>query len=243
MKTTKSTTKKNPTGYTIWEGIVAEQEVIAVVTLSSDNEKTGNMLQIWFLNKNTPPVAAASAGLDQVTVCQGCPLAGIGKARSCYVNLGQAPNNIYNTAQRGGYPFLAPKNYAKAFGGRFVRFGAYGNPSLLPIELIKLIAEHSNGWTGYFHDWLQMGKEKALEYGRYFMASTENDFKLSVAKAWGLRVFHASQEKPEGMLECLNTTHGIQCIDCRLCAGKSKPAKDIWIKPHGQGANKVGKAQ
>ena len=50
------------------------------------------------------------------------------------------PGNFKN----GAYPDLDPKDYGKVFGDRKVRFGAYGNPSLLPLAKVKAIAEASD---------------------------------------------------------------------------------------------------
>ena len=195
----------------------------------SGNRKTGDMIQIWIMLQDVSPVAAVQSGLDAATICQGCPFA---SGNGCYVNVGQAPLGIYKAAQKN-LPEMHPKDYAKFFNGRKVRFGAYGNPTLIPLSIVKAIARASAGWTGYFHNWKGMPKAKREGYNRYFMASTETASSYELAKSLQLRVFHVSPVKPENSVECLSDSRGLTCEECQLCQGWHKPAKDIWINPHG----------
>ena len=60
-----------PRGYVIWEGpsrLDGIQPIVAIVTMHSVNEKTGDMPQVWFLAQSAPPTTAAARGLD-VGVC------------------------------------------------------------------------------------------------------------------------------------------------------------------------------
>lgn len=224
----KSKSKK-PTGYVLHRGTVNGQAFVAIATLETDNRKTGNMVQIWFLLENISPVDGVKAGIDAETVCRGCPFAA---GNGCYVNVGQAPLAIWRAFHRGSYPEAWPRDYARLFSGRKVRFGAYGNPSLLPLSIVKAIAEVSAGWTGYFHDW----KENPLAsgYAAYFMASTETESSHRLASAIGFRTFHVSPEKPVGAIECLSDSKGLECAQCKLCAGLSKARQpSVWINPHG----------
>ena len=50
----------------------------------SVNVKTGDMVQIWILNKNINPVEAVMSGIDAKTICKGCPFA---SGNGCYVNV------------------------------------------------------------------------------------------------------------------------------------------------------------
>ena len=64
-------------------------DVVCIVTglvNASDNDKTGGMLQIWFLYRHINPVEANQIRLDEA-ICFDCVHLGV----SCYVNLGQAP--------------------------------------------------------------------------------------------------------------------------------------------------------
>lgn len=220
---------KKPTGYILYEGNKNGHKFAAIATLKTSNIKTGDMVQIWFLLTDTNPVQAVKDGLDSRTICASCPFA---SGNGCYVNVGQAPLGIWKAYKRGNYPELDPVRYASVFGARRIRFGAYGNPSLLPIAIVKAIAKVSKGWTGYFHDWRE--NPMAKEYAKYFMASTETADSFKLAQSLKLRTFHASPVQPKGTRECLSESHGMECKDCLLCSGLSKAGqRSIWINPHG----------
>jgi hypothetical protein len=234
-----------PSGYVLHRGHVNSEPFVAIATLETSNRKTGDMVQVWFLLANHNPVAAVAAGIDFATVCKDCPFA---RGRGCYVNVGQAPLSIWKAFHRGAYSDLLPADYAAVFSGRKVRFGAYGNPSLLPLDKVERLARVSAGWTGYFHDWRT--NPQAAAYGRFFMASTETQSSFRQAIAAGFRVFHVSPERPDGAIECLADAKGMTCAECRLCDGRfrsagapfrsaARPLPSVWIAPHG---SKSGRA-
>lgn len=223
----------NPTGYLLHTGRTGGRSFVAIATMETSNRKTGDMVQIWFLLRDINPVAGVAEAIDAETVCRGCPFA---SGRGCYVNVGQAPLSIWRAFHRGAYPELRPADYGTVFGGRKIRFGAYGNPSLLPIAMVKAIAAVSAGWTGYFHDWRE--NPMAAEYAKYFMASTETQSALALAQSLGMRTFHVSPQRPAGSIECLADAKGLQCAQCKLCSGLSKARQpSIWIAPHGSKRN------
>jgi hypothetical protein len=226
-------------GYLLHETISNGEKVAIIATgikRITDNRKTGNMIQIWIILADQNPVASVQSGLDASTICQGCPFA---SGNGCYVNVGQAPLAVWKAYKKGSYPKLSPKDYNQVFNGRKVRFGAYGNPTLIPLSMVKSIASVSDGWTGYFHNWRELGMNKAKAYNQYFMASTESESSYELANTQGLRVFHASIKKPVNTVECLSDTHNIACADCQLCQGWNKRAKNVWINPHGSGVKKA----
>ena len=147
----------NPSGFVLHRGTVNGEPFVAVATLETDNRKTGDMIQVWFLLERINPVAAVARRIDMRTVCRGCPFAG---GAGCYVNVGQAPLAVWKAFHRDNYPTLAPADFRHVFAGRKVRFGAYGNPTLLPLDLVDAIARTSAGWTGYFHDWRENPQPK-----------------------------------------------------------------------------------
>ena len=197
--------------------------------MKTANRKTGDMVQIWFLLTDVHPVDAVASGLDAATICRECPFASGG---GCYVNVGQAPAAIWRAYHRNTYPTAYPKDFTEIFRARKVRFGAYGNPTLLPLSIVKAIASASAGWTGYFHDWRT--NPLAHGYAAYFMASTETASSHRLASALGFRTFHASPVRPSGAVECLAESKGLECSACKLCSGLAKPGKpSVWINPHG----------
>ena len=220
-------------GFILYEGTTNGEKFVVIATgvvRPSVNRKTGDMIQVWILLVDQSPIEGIQSGLDAETICIGCPFA---SGSGCYVNLGKAPLAVWQAYHRGSYPVL--KGYS-VFKNRGVRFGAYGNPSLIPLKIVKAIRRRAGKTTGYFHDW--RGNRKALEYGQYFMASTDTLESLKEAKAEGLRVFHASREKPAGrFVTCLNVTRGKTCSECGICNGGTGP--DVWVPLHGSGAKKA----
>ena len=204
------------------------KKIVCIATLKTTNRKTGNMVQLWFLEKNVSPLDSVKFGSDAKTVCKGCVFA---SGNGCYVNVGQAPQQIWKAYHKGVYEFLPVKEYGKIFSHRKVRFGAYGNPSLLPISIVKRISESSKGWTGYFHDWQDMKPEKARKYAQYLMVSTETEKSRRKAERMKLRYFHVSPLQPKNTRECLADSKGLTCEECLLCVGNAKSnQKSIWIK-------------
>lgn len=225
----KKKNSRKPKGYILHRGTINGQRFAAIVTLKTDNRKTGDMSQIWFVLEDIHPVKAVASGIDAKTICKGCPFA---SGNGCYVNVGQAPLAVWKGFHRGIYPDAHPYQYAEIFNGRKVRFGAYGNPTLLPIAKVKAIAEASRGWTGYFHDW--RGNPMAHAYSAYFMASTETESSRRLANAIGFRTFHVSPTKPVDAIECLSDAKGLTCAQCKLCSGLYKGRQpSVWINPHG----------
>ena len=145
----------------------------------SDNRKTGDMIQIWILCKAVDPVEAIKQGLDRL-ICGNCVHRGInGSGRSCYVNVGQAPLGIYRAWKAGRYPTL---QFMDIFAGRKVRFGAYGDPTHLPLSLALAIAGVSSGWTGYTHQWR---KPSLQGWKTLLMASVDTTAELVIARSLG----------------------------------------------------------
>jgi hypothetical protein len=203
---------------------------VSIMTLESANQKTGNMAQVWILARNIDPVTATGCGLDKL-VCGQCKHRPVNNG-SCYVQLDRAPNQVFKSFQNRSYPAIGNLTINKS-----VRFGAYGDPAFIPQATLKKLAESAKGFTGYTHQW----KHCPRSYRRYVMASVDNLEEKRQAIKKGYRTFRVSldgiHDKDE--ILCLNSSHGIQCADCLLCSGTSKPrAKNIVIKVHGHSASK-----
>jgi len=217
--------------------IIHESKKITVIaTLKSLNSKTGNMVQIWIIRKDVSPLDASRTGADSA-ICGACPHRW-NKGGMCYVNLGQAPTSIYESYKRGNYTRGGDHSI---FAGRAVRFGAYGDPVKIPLHIVKSIAQVCNGWTGYTHQWKN---KSAQAYKKYFMASVDTPAEALQAMAAGWRYFRVikrNEPRPAHVLpemECLNTSRGLNCIDCKLCGGASQAIKSITINAHGSRAGK-----
>jgi hypothetical protein len=115
--------------------------------------------------------------------------------------------------------------------GRYVRFGSYGEPSLIPLGLVSRIIDASKSHTGYTHQW-----RVKPEYSAYFMASTHTIEQEREARANGWRSFVASKTIVDGLVNCpASNEQGFKsnCAKCGLCSGaQGKGNKSIVILEH-----------
>lgn len=217
-----------PNGYVIHE----DSSRVCIATgfnSESNNRKTGPMIQIWILVKNETPVDAVKSGSDRL-ICGNCPHRGAkGKNRSCYVNVCQAPQAIWKAWQRGAYPAMPSVD---VFRGHKVRFGAYGDPTWIPLGLALSIAQACDGHTGYTHQWR---KPSLAGWSKIVMASVDSTLDLLEARSRGWGTFRVSKDLDHHKFEtlCLSESRGTACADCTLCNGRKK---SVFIPAHGSGA-------
>lgn len=197
----------------------------------SVNVKTGPMVQIWFLNKQLHPVVAQQLGKDKV-VCGNCPMRPA-NGGNCYVQTNRAPAAIWRAYQAGHYP----QANGDELNGKLVRFGAYGDPTKLPLAMVAQLAAQSTGWTGYTHQWRDPLKQG---YKAYLMASVDSVDEQIEATKMGWRTFRVADKGnnwrlrdevvcPASKEAGMKTT----CAKCRLCAGTAKRgAKSVVIQKH-----------
>jgi hypothetical protein len=204
---------------------------------ASDNRKTGDMIQIWILVKSVSPTEAIRTGLDRL-ICGNCVHRGheengrFGVGRSCYVNPGQAPQGIWKAWKAGRY---SPLRSLESFVGRKVRFGAYGDPTHLPLSLALAIAGASSGWTGYTHQWR---KPSLQGWKTLLMASVDSIAELVIARSMGWSTFRVTPDTDHHTMEtlCASDRVGTPCADCLACAGSRSGQRSIHIPAHGTGA-------
>lgn len=199
----------------------------------SDNRKTGDMIQIWILVRQCDPVQAIKEGLDRL-ICGNCRHRGNGdgSGRSCYVNAGQAPLGIWRAWRAGKYPTL---QFMDGFAGRKVRFGAYGDPTHMPLSLALAIAGVASGWTGYTHQWR---KPSLQGWRQILMASVDTTAELLIARSMGWSTFRVTPDHDHHTMEtlCASDRLGTPCADCLACAGARGGLRAIHIPVHGKGA-------
>ena len=218
------------------------QRVIIATGFSkaSDNRKTGDMIQIWILVKSVSPTEAIKSGLDRL-ICGNCVHRGDGHGgnRSCYVNAGQAPFGIWRAWRAGRYPTL---QFMDCFAGRKVRFGAYGDPTHLPLPLALAIAGVSSGWTGYTHQWR---KPSLQGWKSLLMASVDTTAELLIARAMGWSTFRVSPDMDHRTFEtlCASERNGTPCSICLGCPGSRNGIQSVWIPAHGTGKRHFIEAQ
>ena len=218
-------------------GFILHEDSVRVIIATgfsnpSDNRKTGDMIQIWILCKAVDPVQAIKEGLDRL-ICGSCRHRGDGHGneRSCYVNPGQAPLGIYRAWKSGSY---LPIPSLSVFEGRRVRFGAYGDPTWLPLSLALAIAGVASGWTGYTHQWR---KPSLQAWKQLLMASVDTTAELLIARSMGWSTFRVSPDLDHHAFEslCASDRNGTPCVDCLACAGSRTGQRAVFIPAHGTG--------
>lgn len=221
---------KAKSGYILQE----DTKRVVIATMKSSNVKTGDMVQVTVLHKDIDPVTLKANKQDSI-ICGSCPLK---SGNGCYVNVGQAPLAIFKAYKAGKYSNDV-NEFLEVVKTKKVRFGAYGDPSFINIDLLKQIANNSLGYTGYTHQW--MNRSFNLEYLDYLQASIDNVNQLKLLKAKApkakyFRIVRNYSEILENETICHNETKGIECRDCLECNGTTS---NFVILAHGTQKNKV----
>ena len=227
-----------PLGYVLQRSVspIDGKPIVVIMTMKTSNRKTGDMVQVWILREDINPVEALKTGADQ-SICGSCPhRRKEDGSRSCYVNVGQAPNSIYKAYKAGRYGKLSdlkPSDLA----GRKIRWGAYGDPALISPSLVATLNESADGHTGYTHQWRE---PFAQAFKGVFMASSDgfNDYIDSTMAGW--RSFNVVPKgyKPNNIKICPATVENSKatCGTCSLCDGAKT---SIYVEAHGSGAKHV----
>jgi hypothetical protein len=190
----------------------------------SGNVKTGDMIQIAILIDGITPTESLKLGAD-LAVCGSCPFKSkpAGGDGSCYThkNLrrGFAQNGTYKSHKATGSVAFDVSRFA----GQRVRFGSYGDPAAVPVEVWQAIVAVAEGVTSYTHQW----RTARPEFAEFCMASVDSQDEAAQAMAQGYRVFwvrDAGTDKPKGLISCpaskemgMRTT----CSECMMCGGNS----------------------
>lgn len=208
-------------GVILYEGpsFINGKDIVVVATFKTDNEKTGNMVQVWILVADLQPLKANYSGADEA-VCGGCKHRHF---RSCYVNLAHGPLHIWKAWKAGKYPRVQLQHStSELFSDRYVRLGAYGDPAAVPVEVLDTITRVCAGWTGYTHQWM---KKRFKPYRRFCMASCDTIEEVRKAQRRRWKPFFVRQENeelPKGFFACpASAEEGkrLTCAQCRVCRG------------------------
>lgn len=170
--------------------------------------------------------------------CIDCPLMGPGA--KCYTHKPmQSLGMISSLRSMPAWEDISPYNeehhesLVKDATGRFVRFGTYGEPSLLPFALIKDLTEAAKSWTSYTHQW-----RKYPLLAAYFMASVSSEAEAQQAIGMGWRVFMNAPRRSEydtsKFIYCPATEKkdfSATCSTCGLCNGANRK-RNIIIYNH-----------
>lgn len=230
-------------------------DVLTVFTLgTTTNDKIAppkaKVVQTYHFSRAQYEVAQRKTSMAEFfghdgAVCMDCPYAmGNGaELKGCYTHkLRQytgflsSLRSIGSLAEWDDIPEEIPiDDIVEMCRGRYVRFGTYGEPSLIPFPLVKDICEVAASWTGYTHQWR---KPWAYDYGRFFMASTHNDDETATAGTMGWRAFmeHRDDQPRAGMVHCpasIEKDMASNCAKCGLCSGTDgKGTKHVHIFNH-----------
>ena len=231
----------NTNGYVLYE-----DDNIAVIATgfkaASTNAKTGAMVQIYIILRHESPMDGIKSGHD-IAICGDCVHRAkyadgvmVPGSRRCYVNLGKGARAVHACYARGGYRKLAPSDIPAIFAGLLVRFGAYGDPAMMPQWLVVAIAAAADGRTGYTHQW-----ESAAWLRPYVMASCDSAADAVRAVAAGWRYFRVAAfgntVKTANEISCPAAAEAgkkTTCDRCLLCSGTTATdrRKSIVIQDH-----------
>lgn len=234
----------NSNGYVLYEGPSAldGKPIVVIATgfdASSENDKTGDMIQTFIMRSDIEPHTAIKTGDDE-SVCGDCIHRGIdGKDRTCYVNIGQSVLSVFRAYKRGSYKQW-PGGGAT---GRMVRLGTYGDPMAVSVSVWVEFVQGALGWTGYTHQWkrLHIGTRLHDLFSQLCMASVDTPDEASLARANGWRYFRVAlpsqSMRMQGETLCPASEQAGRvktCATCRACSGRSRDfSKSIYIPAHG----------
>jgi len=232
MKTQKIIFTKNNLVFIVWYG-------------KSSNEKVSNgraLVQTFTFSMDQWKFAhSGEKGMHNFfsldgSNCMDCPFSrNNGGAGGCYTHKMMQYSGFLSMLRSIKADQLTPLNGDKIdqilvmARDRYVRFGSYGEPSLMPVHLVELMAKMSRSWTGYTH---QHAKQWAQKFAPFFMASTH---KANEAKEW--RAFEVVKESEKSnSVVCPASKEGgnkTSCAACGLCSGlKGKGKKNVVIIEH-----------
>ena len=213
---------KNHNGLVLWQS----DELVAILTnikRPSRNEKTGDLLQIFIFYKHELPSLAIVSGNDR-HCCGDCGrrplLAKESGLAPCYVTLWQGPDSVWKCWESGGYPNWDGSPYI--FRRKLVRFGAYGDPAYIPLDIVSSIADACKAHTGYTHQW---NDPMYITYRKFFKASVDTQQEYNKAQALGWSTYRArGKEEPLQSNEHVcpaskEAGRRSKCETCMLCNG------------------------
>ena len=248
----------------LWQGmseIDGTSPIVLIGVMSSNNGKTGNMVQTYIIRSDIDPLMANKTGQDYA-ICGDCRHRGeptndtsrkTAKDRTCYVTLFQGPLNVYKSYKADKYETVGMAELPAVGAGRKIRVGAYGDPAAVPSYGWLRLLSRSVGTTGYTHQWQSSRLSPATAY---CMASVDN--MAEAHKAWDsdyrtFRVLPLGEYKAGCNLPlkgkevfCPATPEGgdkSSCVECLLCFGaggaKRGNVKSVVAVAHGASRNKI----
>ena len=130
------------------------------ITSDSVNEKTGPMIQVYIMPDDIKPSIAVKTGQDE-SVCGSCvhrpSLAIKNGASPCYVLVWQSVDRVWQASYKD-ITDAEEIGRAIAPSGKSVRFGAWGDPAMVPFDIMSALLRGASHHTGYTHQWRKFPK-------------------------------------------------------------------------------------
>jgi len=226
-----------PLGFILYKGpsLLDGSPIVVIATVSSDNPKTGPMVQTWILPDNgIMPHVNLKTGAD-ASVCGDCKHRPI-NGGACYVRVFQGPRAVYDAYLRGRYEPMIGAATVRVGINKNVRLGSYGDPAAVPAQVWQRLTRFASGRTGYTHQWRNC--DPALR--SIVMASCDTPEEREEARAQGWRTFTIRLESdPLAARESVcpasdEAGKKVTCTQCRMCDGAGSGKRgSIAIIAHG----------
>jgi hypothetical protein len=248
---TKPARTPKPKSAIIYSGpsLIDGSPIVCVVIVSSSNSKTGDMLQTHILRADMDPLQASKSGAD-FSICGNCKHRGTAttdstrkqaQGRTCYVNLGQGPTQVYKRLKgANSYPTATAEQTQELGRARMVRLGTYGDPAAVPAHIWDNLLKEAAGHTGYTHQ-----HDKSPDYSRMMHSADTKAEALQAHRAnrRTFRVIPVTEYNTQGKASLLNNEilcpaskeagQRVTCLQCKLCSGSAISAKSVAIVAHG----------
>ena len=208
-------------------------QLIELIALFRGNTKIGDdFIQLSVLPLNGQ-IDTKSKG--RYSICGNCPHHLI---NSCYA-YDQGLFVMNREYKKGNYKPMAINDFKAIAKTKKIRFGRFGDLSLIPYEVVKDLADNCAGFTGYTNQW--RSKHYDPRFNNIFMLSTlGNKDSLKAFQMYpDARQFKVIASDTMAIndnktfMNCA-TDNGFKCSECMLCNGSSNTETiNITIQAHG----------
>jgi len=162
--------------------------------------------------------------------CLGCPFSFSSKTElsgKCYTHKGMQRWGLNSMLKKlsklditefNSDKFDALMAKVKIVKPSLVRFGAYGEPTLLPMYVVEQLTKFKH--TGYTHAW-----RKFPQFSGIFQASVHSLVELAEANQLGYKTFRIADIKERSEAICPASKEAGKrktCVECRMCNGAMK---------------------
>lgn len=226
--------KRGSGSLVVWRGksLYDGAPIMVSLVATSDNQKTGNMAQVFVMRQDVVPFGAMKSGLDY-SVCGKCSLRP-DLLGGCYVPTVKLRAHWDKVSKQ---PVATAEEVAIAAGLRPIRLGAYGDMAAVPAKVTDMLVAIARGKvTNYTHGQWTLGFDAIDHMRRYTMLSVESLDEAHRAWQRGWRTYRmldAGEKPARGEILCPYNAIGQQCYDCLRCGGHGNRGPSIVVPVHG----------